>query len=237
MKIKGSIAFVTGASRGLGLAFAKEALSRGSAKVYAGMRDPTGFNESGIVPVRIDVTDPETVVAAAAVASDVTLLVNNAGIAGRVESPLAADMDSISRQLFETNYFGIIRVTQAFQSRLPDDGSGAILNVLSDATWRPNLILAAYAASKAAAWSYTNHLRLQLLDRKIQVLGLHVGFVDTDLTKRLNVPKSSPAEVVKQTFDALEAGKNEIMADAGTRALKESLSAENPGYITPDLLN
>ncbi|WP_321811888.1 MULTISPECIES: SDR family NAD(P)-dependent oxidoreductase [unclassified Burkholderia] len=191
MKIKDSVVFVTGASRGLGLAFAREALARGAARVYAGVRDPARFSEPGIVPVRLDVTDPASVVAAAGIASDVTLLVNNAGIAEIAESPFADDAEAQARRLFETNYYGLARTTQAFQASLPGDGTGGIINVLSDVTWRSVPILAPYSASKAAAWSYTNNVRVHLAKRRIQVVGVHVGFVDTDLTRDFDGPKAA----------------------------------------------
>jgi NAD(P)-dependent dehydrogenase (short-subunit alcohol dehydrogenase family) len=236
MNVRHSTVFVTGASRGMGLAFAREALARGASKVYAGVRNLDDFGEQGLVPVRIDVTDPRSVREAARIASDVTLLINNAGIAEPTYDPFADNFDEQSRRLFETNYYGVVRTTRAFIASLPDDGVGGIINVLSDASWKPVPLLSAYSASKAAAWSFTNSIRLQLKARRIQVLGLHVGFVDTDLTSGLDVPKSSPLDVVRQTFDALEAGKSEIAADAGTRALKQSLSAELPGYVDPSVL-
>lgn len=236
MKIKNSVVFVTGASRGLGLAFAREALSRGAAKVYAGVRNPEGFSEPGIIPVKLDVTDPESVIAAAKIASDVTVLVNNAGIAEVSESPFADNVEEQARRIFETNFYGVIRTTGAFQASLPSDGNGAVINVLSDVTWRAVPILAPYSASKAAAWSYTNNVRLQLKTRNISVVGLHVGFMDTDLTKGFDVPKANPLDVVRQTYDALEAGESEVLADAGSRALKHTLSAAVPGYIDPEVL-
>jgi NAD(P)-dependent dehydrogenase (short-subunit alcohol dehydrogenase family) len=237
MKIRNSVVFVTGASRGLGLAFAREALSRGAAKVYAGVRNPEGFDEPGIIPVKLDVTDPDSVIAAAKIASDVTVLVNNAGIAEVSESPLADNVEEQARRIFETNFYGVMRTTSAFQASLPGDGNGAVINVLSDVTWRAVPILAPYSASKAAAWSYTNNLRLHLKARNIAVVGLHVGFVDTDLTKGFDVPKANPVDVVRQTYDALEAGESEVLADVGSRALKQSLSASVPGYIDPDVLD
>jgi NAD(P)-dependent dehydrogenase (short-subunit alcohol dehydrogenase family) len=235
MNIRGSIVFVTGASRGMGLIFAREALVRGAAKVYAGVRNLDHFSEKGLVPVRIDVADPLSVREAADRAPDVTLLINNAGIAETTSDPLDEGVDEQARRMLETNYFGVMRTTRAFVGSLPDTGLRGIINVLSDATWRPSPILTSYSASKAAAWSYTNNLRLHLKARDIQVLGLHVGFVDTDLTRGLDLPKSNPLDVVRQTFDALESGKSEISADAGTRALKQSLSGEVPGYIDPSV--
>jgi NAD(P)-dependent dehydrogenase (short-subunit alcohol dehydrogenase family) len=233
MNVKGSAVFVTGANRGLGLAFAKAALSRGAAKVYAGMRNTEGFKEPGLVPIQIDVTDAASVAAAAATCQDVNLLVNNAGIAAVIDNPLSDEMESLSRRLLETNYYGVVCVTQAFSPALMRNGPAGIINVLSDVTWLPKPVLTPYSVTKAAAWSYTNHLRVYLKEHNIQVLGLHVGFVDTDLSKGVTAAKARPEDVVRDTFDALEAGKSEIMADDGTRALKRSLSNEVPGYIDP----
>lgn len=236
MKIENSIVFVTGASRGLGLAFAREALRRGAAKVYAGVRRPENFNEPGIIPVRLDVTDPESIAAAAKIASDTTVLVNNAGVAEVSESPFADNVEEQARRIFETNYYGVMRTTRAFEASLPSNGNGAVINVLSDVTWRAVPILTPYSASKAAAWSYTNNIRVHLKSRNISVVGLHVGFIDTDLTQGFDVPKANPVDVVRQTYDALEAGESEVLADAGSRELKQTLSAARPGYIAPEVL-
>ena len=128
--------------------------------------------------------------------------------------------------------------SERFTIHVKDLTSGALLpdtipGMLSDIVWIPRPYLTPYAASKAAAWSYTNQLRFHLRERGIQVLGLHVGFVDTDLTNGIDVPKASPEDVVRQTYDALAAGKSEVMADEGTAVLKRTLAAEIPGYITP----
>jgi NAD(P)-dependent dehydrogenase (short-subunit alcohol dehydrogenase family) len=235
MKVKDSIVFVTGASRGLGLAFAREAVARGAAKVYAGVRNPDTFNVPGVTPLKLDVTDPSSVTAAAKIASDVTLLVNNAGIAEITESLFSDNAEEQSRRIFETNYYGVMRTTSAFQASLPNNGTGGIVNVLSDATWRVVPFLAPYSASKAAAWNYTNNTRTVLKDRNIQVLGLHVGVMDTDLTRGFDVPKTDPADVARQTYDALEAGESEILADAGTRALKQTLSSKESAYVNPEV--
>lgn len=237
MKIQNAVVFVTGANRGLGLAFAKEAVKQGAAKVYAGMRNIEGFSEAGITPVQLDVNDDASVKRAAAQHTDVTLVINNAGIAATVTDPLAPEVEEQSRKIFETNYYGVMRVTQAFAPVLASNGEGAIINVLSNASWVPVPYLTAYAVSKAAAWSYTNHVRLHLKPQNIQVLGLHVGFIDTDLAKNVTLPKSSPVDVVRQTYAALEAGKSEVLADEGTKLVKQSLSAELPAYIDPSIFS
>lgn len=232
MDVANNTVFITGANRGLGLAFAREAVRRGAAKVYAGMRNIEGFTEPGVIPVQIDVTDKASIAAAARIADDTNILVNNAGIAALIDGPLAADMEEQSQRIFDTNYYGVVRVTQAFEAALSKKAQAAIINVLSDIVWLPRPILTPYAASKAAAWSFTNQLRHHLLERGIRVVGLHVGFLDTDLTKGIDVPKANPQDVVCQTYDALAAGKNEVMADQGTKLLKSKLSDEQPGYIT-----
>ena len=233
MDVTNATVFITGANRGLGLAFAREARRRGAKKVYAGMRNTNGFDEPDIIPVRIDVTDKASIAAAAELATDTDLLINNAGIAALIDGPLANDVEEQSQRLFDTNYYGVVRVTQAFEPILSAKPRAAIINVLSDIVWLPRPILTPYAASKAAAWSFTNQLRFHLRQRGIQVLGLHVGFVDTDLTNGIDVPKASPEDVVRQAYDALIAGKSEIMADKGTAELKSTLAAEVPGYISP----
>ena len=236
MRIENSVAFVTGANRGLGLAFAKELLGRGVKKLYAGVRNADGVDLPGVIPVKFDVTDAATVVAAALRCNDVTLLVNNAGIARVDASALDPAVIDNAREIFETNFYGIIRASQAFAPVLSKNGGGAIINVLSYATWFARPILTAYAATKSAAWSFTNALRIDVRDKGMQVLALHVGFVDTDLTRDFDVKKSDPRVVAARTLDALEKGHEEVLADEQTEALKRSLSTAQPYYLNPQSL-
>jgi NAD(P)-dependent dehydrogenase (short-subunit alcohol dehydrogenase family) len=231
MKIKGATVFITGANRGIGLAFAREALALRAAKVYGGMRNTDGFSEPGVIPVRIDVTDPDSIRQAAARCDDATILVNNAGIARLVDDALDERVEEVSRAMLEVNLFGVVRVTQAFAPVLGTKQRSAIINVLSDVSWKATPILTPYSVSKAAVWSYTNHARLALAAQKTEVVGLHVGFVDTDLTAGVDVPKSDPRVVVRKTYDVLEAGGFEVLADEGTVKLKASLSSARPGYV------
>lgn len=231
MKIRGSVAFVTGANRGLGREFALELLARRAAKVYAGVRDPDRFDLEGVLPVRIDVTDEASVAAAAAQCGDTTLLINNAGIGRILESALDPAFMAQAREIFETNFYGVVRVTQAFAPALVRNGGGAIINVLSEAAWLSLPGLAPYSASKSAAWSYTNAVRAELGPKGTQVLGLHVGFLDTDLSRGLDVKKSGPRDVAAQTLLALDAGQDEVLADEDTWALKKSLSTAHAFYL------
>ncbi len=221
MKIEGAVVFVTGANRGLGLEFAKQALERGAWKVYAGARDPASVTLPGVVPVKLDVTDPASVAAAADAARDVTLLINNAGIA-RFGSLMDDGALDALRDHFETNVLGMLAMSRAFAGSLV---GGAILNVLSVASWVNRPILSSYGVSKSAAWALTNGLRQSLREQRTQVVGLHAGFIDTDLTRGLEVPKATPADVVRQAFDAVEAGAEEVSTDEFTRQVKAGLSA------------
>ena len=233
MSIENSVAFVTGANRGLGLAMAKELLGRRVKKLYAGVRNPDGVDLAGAIPVKFDVTDAAAVAAAALRCNDVTLLVNNAGIARVDASALDPAVIDNARDIFETNFYGIIRASQAFAPVLSANGGGAIINVLSYATWFARPILTAYAATKSAAWSFTNALRIDVRDKGIQVLALHVSFLDTDAARGWDVKKGDPRVVAARTLDALEQGHEEVLADEQTEALKRSLSTEQPYYLNP----
>ncbi|EJN02094.1 SDR family oxidoreductase [Phyllobacterium sp. YR531] len=233
MKVQDSIVFVTGANRGLGLAFAQEALKQGAKKVYAGIRNPDGREIPGIVQVRLDVTDPLSVKAAATQCGDTTLLINNAGIARLTNDVLGPEMIDGSREIFETNYYGTIYTSQAFAPILARNGGGAIINVLSDSSWFSRPVLAAYSASKSAVWSFTNALRLAVSSQNTRVLGLHISFIDTDMTKALDIKKISPRDVVQAALAGLENGQDEVLVDDFTRKLKHSLSTREPIYFNP----
>jgi len=232
MQIADATALVTGANRGIGLAFTRALLARGARKVYAGARDPATITHPGVEPTRLDVTRPEQVAAAAAGAGDVTLVINNAGI-GRPGGFLAADSEAVAREMLETNFFGMLRVSRAFAPVLASHGGGALLNVLSIASWINPGVLAAYAASKSAAWSLTNALRHELAPQRTQVMALHMAFVDTDLVRALEVPKTSPEEIAGRALDGLEAGLDEVLADERTRLIKHGMTAPRPSYLPP----
>lgn len=230
MNLKNAVVLITGANRGLGLAFARIALARGARKVYAAARDPYTITLPGVEAIKLDVSNPADVAAAAAHAKDVTLVINNAGIAA-MGGFLDADAIESAQRHLDVNLFGSLRVAQAFAPVLAANGGGALLNVLSIASWINGQPLGLYAMSKSAAWAMTNGLRHDLRAQGTQVLGLHMGFVDTDLTKGIDAPKSTPDSIVNQAFDGLEAGAEEVLADERTRQVKQGLSANPSVYL------
>lgn len=225
MDIAGSVALVTGANRGLGAAFCRALLDQGASKVYGGARNPESVDVPGVIPVRLDITSPADVAAAAALRGDTTLLVNNAGILTGT-SVLADDALDGGRGEFETNVFGTLAMSKAFAPVLAANGGGAIVNVLSVLSWLSVPGGALYCASKAASWSLTNALRLELSGQGTQVVALHVGYMDTDMTAGVDAPKSSPDDVALQTLAGLEAGAFEVLADDASRYVRGALSAE-----------
>ncbi|WP_137918153.1 SDR family oxidoreductase [Hydrogenophaga sp. 2FB] len=231
MKLHNASVLITGANRGIGLAFAREALARGARKVYAGARDPASVTLPGVEPIALDVNNPEQVAAAARHCGDVTLVVNNAGIANFGGFLAEGSIESL-RTHMETNVIGLLRVSQAFAPVLAAQGGGALLNVLSIASWISSPTLSVYGASKSAAWAVTNGLRIELRGQGTQVLGLHMGFVDTDLTRGIDLPKATPEDIVRRAFDALEAGAEEVLADDFTQQVKRGLSAEPAVYLS-----
>ena len=217
------IVLVTGANRGLGQEFVRQLLDRGAAKVYATARDASTIDtsDSRVVALQLDVTDAESVRRAADAASDVTVLVNNAGIA--LGGSLLDDDQSTIRQEFETNFFGPLRMINVLADRIVENGNGAILNVHSALSWFT--LGGTYEPTKSAFWSATNGIRLALAPKGVQVVGLHVGWVDTDMAAGVDSPKAVPADVVRAALDGIENGDLEVLADDTSRQVKAGLSA------------
>ncbi|WP_112134827.1 SDR family oxidoreductase [Glycomyces dulcitolivorans] len=226
--IKGAAVLVTGGSRGIGKAIVEELFVRGAAKVYATARDPRTVAHPGAVPLALEVTDPASVAAAAEQAQDVTILINNAGAATGA-SYLDSPMEDVRRDL-ETNFYGPLLVTRAFAPIIERNGGGRILNVHSALSWLADGT--PYSASKAALWSQTNSLRLALQPRGIGVTGLHVAYVDTDMTAGLDAPKSDSRDVAAAALDGIEAGAHEVLADDTTRWVKSQVSGDLEALYT-----
>ncbi|MFI6931419.1 SDR family oxidoreductase [Streptomyces sp. NPDC050287] len=221
MDLSASTVLVTGANRGLGRALAAELLARG-ATVYAGARNPAQVDLPGAKPIALDITDPASVAAAAQATGDVTVLINNAGSATGTDL-LTGDLDNIRLEL-DTHYYGTLSVVRAFAPQITANGGGAILNILSVLSWVSFPEHGAYCAAKSAQWSLTNALRLQLADQGIRVAGLHVGYMDTDMVRTVEAPKSDPADIARIAVDGIAAGAYEILADDPARQAQPALS-------------
>ena len=221
MQIEGKTALVTGANRGLGRHLASQLRDRG-ARVYAAARNPGAVDLPGVTPIGLDITDPASVAAAAAATGDVAILVNNAGTSTG-SSLLTGELADIRLEL-DTHFFGTLAVIRAFAPQLAAQGESAILNVLSALSWINFPRSGAYCAAKSAEWSLTNALRQELAPRGTRVSALHVGYMDTDMTRHVDAPKSDPAVIAKLALDGIEAGDAEIIADEVSRQVRAGLS-------------
>ncbi|MEU0872202.1 SDR family oxidoreductase [Nocardia brasiliensis] len=218
--IAGKVALVTGGRRGLGAALVDELLARGARKVYSTARSAYSDPRPEVVTAELEVRSVESVAALAELASDVEIVFNNAGIL--LPAPLATgDFDSVT-ETFDVNVFGPLRVARAFAPILAANGGGALVNMHSVLSWLAGS--GAYGASKAAAWSVTNSLRVELAQQRTQVVGVHAGFIDTDMVTAIAQPKATPVEIAGRILDGVAAGDTEVLADAVTVEVKAALS-------------
>lgn len=222
MKIEGSVVLVTGGNRGLGAEYVRQLLDRGALKVYAGTRNIELVTNDRSIPIALDVTSARDIAAAVELCGDVTMLINNAGIALR-SSILDDNSLENAKSEFETNVWGPFNLSKAFAPVLAKNGGGAIVNVLSAASWFSMKEVATYAMSKSAAWSLTNGLRIEVAPSNTLVVAVHAGFIDTDMAASVKMDKTSPFQVVDRTLDGVEAGMLEILADDSSVFIKNNL--------------
>jgi NAD(P)-dependent dehydrogenase (short-subunit alcohol dehydrogenase family) len=218
--IEGAVALVTGGRRGLGRAYVDALVRHGAVKVYATARKPTSSDDPRILAETLDVTDAESVRSLAERTGDVDIVVNNAGLL--IPRPLLKSTSEDVRAMFDTNVFGALRVAQTYAPILARNGGGALVNMHSVFSWASGA--GAYGASKAALWSLTNSLRLELAEQKTHVLGVHAGFIDTDMVAAIKTPKISPGLVAEKVMEALMADQDEVLVDQITEQAKAALS-------------
>lgn len=226
MNVTDQIALVTGANRGIGRQFVLELLDRGAQTVYATARRPEtlDFGDPRVVPLKLDLLDHDSIVAAAAVAQDATLVVNNAGISTGA-ALVAGDLAELRREM-DTHLWGTLDVIREFAPVLSANGGGAIVNVLSALSWFSSPAAGGYAAAKAAAWNMTNGVRLELAGQGTLVQGVHLGAADTDLMADYDGPKIDPREVARRSLDGLAAGSIEVIVDDWSAMVKASLAGD-----------
>ncbi|MFF8429001.1 SDR family oxidoreductase [Streptomyces sp. NPDC016566] len=214
------VVMVTGGRRGLGAALVDELLARGARKVYSTARSAYVDERPEVVTAELEVRSAASVAALAEVAADVDIVFNNAGIL--LPAPLlTGDFEDVT-MTFDVNVFGLLRVARAFAPILAANGGGALVNMHSVLSWLAGS--GAYGASKAAAWSVTNSLRFELASQNTQVVGVHAGFIDTEMVSAIDLPKVTPAEVAGRIVDGLEAAATEVLTDDVTIAAKAALS-------------
>lgn len=226
MKVKNSVVLVTGANRGIGKGFVEALLKQGAKRIYAAARDVNSLASlvalapEKIVPLVLDITEPTQIEAAAAVADDVTLLINNAG-ALTFGSLLDAPIENVTHEL-TTNYLGTLRVIRAFVPGIERQGGGAIVNVMSVVALANIAGIGGYSASKAAEFSMTQAIRKDLADRSISVHGVFPGPVDTDMARDFPVDKASVSDVVAAVLVGIERGDEDIFPDAMSQGAYET---------------
>ncbi|WP_197697274.1 SDR family oxidoreductase [Streptomyces sp. 3214.6] len=219
--VRGATAFITGANGGLGQHWVRETLARGARRVYASDITIGEWDDERVVPLVVDVTKPETIDAAAEAATDVTLLINNAGIGSPY--PMTEVSAENLRRVFDIDFFGPVAVTQRFAPILKKNGGGAVITVVSVLSWVA--LSAGYSAAKAALYSANNSFRLELAGQGTHVLSLQMAHTDTPMTAALDVPnKNDPAEMITLALDGFEAGEQEVLADELTRQVKAALA-------------
>jgi NAD(P)-dependent dehydrogenase (short-subunit alcohol dehydrogenase family) len=227
MKTGGSVALVTGASRGLGRVHARELASRGAAQVCGAARDRAAVTGPGVTPVAIGITGPERAARVAARCTDVSLLVNNAGALTDGTFTGAPNLDA-ARMEMEASYFGTLSMCRAFAPVLAGNGGGAIVTMLSVTGFCASPSGACHGASKAAAWSLASGVRLELPRQGTLAVAEHASFTGTDMAPLASAAKDKPGSVARQVFGAAEAGQTEVLADERTRTVKARSRADLP---------
>ena len=232
MKIKGTKALVTGANRGLGLAFVRALREAGCAKIYAAARQVNTVPADNVInPIQLDICNSEHVVLAASQCRDVDLLINNAGVAAFAPSLAAPTIDSARREM-ETNYFGTLAMCRAFAPILKNNGGGTLVNILSTASWFGFPMQGSYCASKAAEWTLTMAIRFELREQRTMVVSVYAGYIDTDMAAKVSAPKSRPESVVTRVLAGIENNEEEILADERAQSVHLELLKDYRPFAT-----
>lgn len=228
MKLETSVVLVTGSNRGLGRTLVDALLARGVRKIYAASREGVSHGDPRVAPLKLDITDRRSIEAAASKAQDVTLLLNNAGLFSA--GPVLQATDEQLRRDMDVNYFGLLDTIRGFVpvlSRQPDAAIANVLSLVSFANWST---FGGYSATKAAAWSLTQSLRVELREKKIAVYAAFPGMIDTDMVKDYSGDKASPKTIANGILDGIAAGTLDIAPD-GTSKGAMATYLKNPNDL------
>ncbi len=240
--VKNKTVLVTGANRGIGKAILEEALNRGAAKVYAAVRDTDSASplvaEHGerVVPIRLDLDDPDSITAAADQATDVDVVVNNAGVM-KTESALSdAAIEALQFEM-NANVYGLIRVAQVFTPVLKANGGGALVQLNSVASVKTFADFATYSASKAASYSITQGLRDSLREQGTHVVSVHPGPIQTDMAAAAGFGDdvSSPSLVAAAIFDAIAEGRFHAWPDPMAQQVGDAYQSFAENVVEADM--
>ena len=224
-----TVVLVTGANRGIGAALVQALANAGVARIYAGARSPLSLDRATLpasaVPVEVDVTRPDQVERLGMMASDVTLLFNNAGVLAFGDI-LSASWDDVEANL-AVNYLGKLRMARTFAPVIERNGGGAIVNTLTLVALASMPGLSVYNASKAAAWSMTQSLRASLADRSIRVHGVFPGAVDTDMLRDIDMDKARVTDVAAAILKGVMNGEEDIFPDVMSTSLYAAWSSDH----------
>ncbi len=222
--IGGKIALITGANRGIGRAILESISHHGVSKVYAAVRNVETaqplVDKFGpmVVPIELDMTKPETITAAAEVASDVNFVINNAGVLTQTGALSSRVFESLAYEM-DVNVYGLLRVAQAFAPVLKANGGGAFVQINSVASIKSFPGIRTYSASKAAAYSITQGLRESLKEQGTVVLSVHPGPIETDMAANAGMVEGleSPKVVADGIVAALRVGYPHLFPDTQAR--------------------
>jgi NAD(P)-dependent dehydrogenase (short-subunit alcohol dehydrogenase family) len=226
MHIQDSVILVTGGNRGLGKSLVQAFLDAGARKIYVGCRTLIETSDPRLQPIKLDITNAYDVAAAAETCQDITILVNNAGIANNTTFITAPSLAQ-AREEIETNYIGPLAMARAFAPILKRNGGGTLVNVLSVLSWFTSPAAATYCASKYAELSLTEGIRIELRSQGTQVIAVYLGYMDTDMSAHINAPKTRPEEVAASIIEGIRNKHEEVFADKLSHEIKAAL-ANNP---------